>query len=385
MLGKGERTRKAFTLAFASPEIRKVFDELARPFDDAFKGARERGASTREATDDALRAYDAQLARFAKSNMSWTKIQDQAVSRAKNDPALKFRDAQERLLKAFTSEEMLTAIEKLAKHFPVIADVLGRIVGFAVENPYLAGGALLGGKIGGGAMASMVGNIGTQAASGFGRAAKSGGTKMSAAFAEAVKKQGFGSIAVKSIAVAGGITTAAAVGVGVGMALGEEVGDDFDASSKAANWLIPAIGDSQFALERNDKQGMRESVAALENALRKADQFRSKEEHFLGLTTGDLAMGLFGPIAPIAFGLKRMGEDNISRESDAREMLALVKARLAEQEKSGADAAKAVADLAESSRDASRALSGVRVPGTPGKAGHGLRQPAPVVPIGPKI
>jgi hypothetical protein len=374
--GKGEKFQQAFAGGGAGP----VFRELSEPFKQAFKVAKDSGLTTKLATEAGLRAFDKQVQELTATSRDWASIQKVAKERAANDPAAQFREAQERLLRAFTSEEMLGALERLAQSLPKVADGLAQLVTFVLDNPYLSGAGFVGAKIGGSALSASIASVFRDATKGVGKAATGQGKKLAESFSEAIAKQGFGSVAVKSMSVAGGITAAAALGVGVGVALGEEVGDDFDAAGKQANWLIPAIGDTETDIELG--RDLQPAVERLELALRKAEEIRSKEELAFGLTPGDLASLLFTPAGLL---LKRAAEDDLSKRSDAEELLAVVKAKLEEQQRSGEDASKAVAELATQSREAANALSKIGPPAANSKAGHGLRAPVPVIPLGPKL
>jgi hypothetical protein len=374
--GKGDKFQQAFAGGGAGP----VFRELSEPFKQAFKIAKNSGLTTKLATEAGLKAFDAQVRELTATSRDWESIQKLAKDRADSDPAAKFREAQERLLKAFTSEEMLGALERLAQQLPKVADGLAKLVTFVLDNPYLSGAGFVGAKVGGSALSASIASVWGDATKGVGKSAASQGKKVAESISQAVAKQGFGNVAVKSMAVAGGITAAAIAGVAIGTALAEEVGDDFDAAGKGANWLMPAVSDAQTDIEMG--RDLQPAVERLENALRMSEQIRSKEELFLGLTPGDLASLLFSPAGLM---LKRAAEDNLSSESEARQMLETVKATIEAQKNSGKDASDAVAELATSSREAARALTMIGPPATNGKAGHGLRAPAPVIPIGPKL
>lgn len=137
--------RKAAEYVFTA-DSRVVYDTLVEPFKQAFKAAKAKGASVKEATEAGYAAYDAEMAKMTASTAKFSKLQEQAADRLKNDPAAMMESAMLDLKLAFTKPEMIGAMKSLAEVLPPVVEGLTKLVDFTVKNPWTTAGLFVGGK-----------------------------------------------------------------------------------------------------------------------------------------------------------------------------------------------------------------------------------------------
>lgn len=256
MTGKG---RVAIEAALTG-ESRTVFDELAKPFDEAMRAAKAGGATTKEATRAGLEAFDAALAKAGESSLTAAKVADEA-KRRQEEPQRKLQQAMETFYQSFTKPEMLSAMDELAKSLPKLAEGLAKIVEFVTRNPALAGGMYVGGRVGGAAAGAAMGQLPQLAITG----GKSVGKQIATSFASQVATEGKWAAIGKNVGAAAGIAIAAAVAY----ELGKEGIDK-------VNELGAGAGKEKFAADM-EAFNLQQKIKRQGGAATPADLARAKE------------------------------------------------------------------------------------------------------------
>lgn len=144
---KSVEGRKAAELVFTG-DARRVYDSLVKPFDKAMQNAKAQGASAKDATQAGLKAFDDALSNMALKGQTYADLQDEAKKRMEQDPSMVLKNALNKMAVAFQDERMMSAIEKLAKALPPLADGFVKLVDWVMKNPLLAAGGYVGAKIG---------------------------------------------------------------------------------------------------------------------------------------------------------------------------------------------------------------------------------------------
>lgn len=129
-------------------DIRTVFEEMIRPFEEEVGIARKGGASEQDATERGLKAFAERLDKAGRTSVSAADLAAQAAKRAE-DPQARLRQAFERVQQAVAQPAMIEAIDSLTASLPAVAKVFADLVSFAAKNPLLAGAIGIGGKVGG--------------------------------------------------------------------------------------------------------------------------------------------------------------------------------------------------------------------------------------------
>lgn len=142
--GKG---RKAIE-AKLSGESRTVFDELVKPFDEAFKQATIEGKKAKEATAIATEAFRKSMQEAGKSTLKFETLVENANQELKEEPEAKFKLAVEKMARAFEKPEMMRAVDSLSENLPKLAETITKLIDFVVKNPKTAAAGFVGGKIG---------------------------------------------------------------------------------------------------------------------------------------------------------------------------------------------------------------------------------------------
>jgi hypothetical protein len=145
LIGKA-KGRKTAEMVFTA-DSRVVYDTLVEPFETAFKAARSKGASVKEATRVGYQAYDAAMAKMTESTAKFSKLQEQAADRLANDPAAVLEKSVNEFKRAFTKPEMMAGLERMAKALPPVVEGLGRLIGWLSKNPWEGATALVAGLI----------------------------------------------------------------------------------------------------------------------------------------------------------------------------------------------------------------------------------------------
>jgi hypothetical protein len=201
-----KKGRAAAEMVFTA-DARQVFDVLAKPFDDAFKKAQDRGESRAEAIKEGLSAFDKALEKSSTVTWNWSDVQKKASDRMKGDPALKLQDSINKVIQAFSKPKMIKAIDRVADKLPILAEKLAELISWIVDNPWKAVGAGIGLKLSAGFASGFASQI-----------AKSLGGTLKDAIAGAIKgSSGSGSLA-GAAGASGGVLGAVSAVAGAGLA-----------------------------------------------------------------------------------------------------------------------------------------------------------------------
>jgi len=206
--------REAIEVEFTGREERAAYKVLADPFMAAFEEAQKAGKNTKEATEAGLKAFDAAIGKLGQTTMEWSQIQDRAADNQQAASA-KIRQAQELWQRAFTDEKTLAAMDDLAQSLPKIASGMANLVKFAVDSPWLAGGALLGGKAALAGAGGFTGSLLKSGLDGLGSSlgmTASVGAKAAVSLGQIEKQSSLASRAVASLADASGLENVAGKG-----------------------------------------------------------------------------------------------------------------------------------------------------------------------------
>lgn len=308
-------------------ESRVVFDELAKPFDEAMRAAKAGGATTKAATEEGLRAFDEAMRKAGSSSLTAAKIAEEA-KRRQEEPQRKLQIAMETFYQSFTKPEMLSAMDELAKSLPKLAEGMSKIVEFVTRNPALAGGLYVGGRVGGAAAGAALQNV-TH-------------TISKKAFA------GIGEMIAKDAAASGGWATAGkAVGVAAAALIAYEVGKNLiDLSLE---------GDDKVLRNLNVATRMAERVAGDETASPEAKR-KALEELLVARREHankpmSAATATFGKAAAFITGDDSLNPEarSLNASKGAAQMTRVLEGQLGvagDEAKAAADAFKAVTNAA---------------------------------------
>ena len=137
--------------AFGGEQLKLLVD-LGKTYGASFESTKG-DVKTKQAA--ALEALRASFTEAGKSTVSFADIQTEAAAEMAAAPQ-KIALAKEKLLQAFSSDKMQAAIGKIIDKLPALADLIAKIVGFAVDNPAAAGAAAIGGTFAKGAIESVI-------------------------------------------------------------------------------------------------------------------------------------------------------------------------------------------------------------------------------------
>ena len=158
--------REAVTVEFTGREEIAAFSALADPFMKAYEEAKASGKNAKQATDEAVNAFDDSMSKMGRATLSWTSVQDHAADN-QNSISAKLAQAQEEFQRAFTDPKTMAAMSELAKKLPQFAEGLAKVITMTVDHPLLAGAALVGGKAALTGATSLVGAGGSAAMKGL--------------------------------------------------------------------------------------------------------------------------------------------------------------------------------------------------------------------------
>lgn len=318
--------RKAAEVVFTA-DARVVYDELAKPFDEAMEQALAAGFSKKEAMDKAMAAFRKNLDDSAVSTMKYSKIQEEAVARGKDDPLIKLNKAMARMGEAFTQPKMIAAMNKLADKLPAMADAVADVIGYILDNPWETIAMVVAAKVGmafaGAAVAKAVASgmarlLGGQAAaSGVSAAATAlggtaaGGGAAAAAGGGLMATLGTGVAAAGTAAIAGTIGAGLAVGGGLGYAGFKYGGGESGqiAEAEAGRRATFATTGAEMAVRGGRDQQMSDAILALSAA----KSALNSNQSLLNTIVGDAA-AMWGDVeAPTEMRARK------AREIDAAE------------------------------------------------------------------
>lgn len=144
---KTAQGRKAAELTFTG-DSRRVYDSLIKPFDEGVDEAKKKGAKGKELTAAGMKKFDEAMKKMGAEGATFSDLQAEANKRMEEDPSVILKRSINRMAVAFGNEEMMSAIERLAKVLPGMADWFVKIVNWAMKNPMLAAGGFVGAKVG---------------------------------------------------------------------------------------------------------------------------------------------------------------------------------------------------------------------------------------------
>jgi hypothetical protein len=144
---KTAQGRKAAELTFTG-DARRVYDSLIKPFDEGVDEAKKKGAKGKELTAAGMKKFDEAMKSMGAEGATYADLQAEANKRMAEDPGLIMKKAINRMAVAFGNEEMMGAIERLAKVLPDVTNWFVKIINWAMKNPMLAAGGFVGAKVG---------------------------------------------------------------------------------------------------------------------------------------------------------------------------------------------------------------------------------------------
>lgn len=247
-------------------DARVVFDELARPFDQAVQQAKEAGKTGKELREAGIAAFERNLAEASRSAMTFAQIQ-RAAEEAGSGPNEQLNDALNKMQQAFTRPEMIAAIEKLAQLMPRIADGMASLLEFAVENPVLAGAGVLGVKAGG----AMAGSIAGDLASGLAGAMRDRAVQVGKPVAEAIATAAAAHPKWATAGKAIGVAAAALIGFEIGKSI---VDSRIDEKTKIQGDLTTAGAEAHAAALTGDRERMERARDTLKERIEAAKKDR---------------------------------------------------------------------------------------------------------------
>lgn len=254
---KSARGRKTAELTFTG-DVRRVYDTLIKPFDEAVEDAKKQGLKGKALTQAGLKAFDDAMAKLGAETANYTDLQIKAAKRIEDDPTVAMRKALNKMAAAFQDKRMMDAIERLAKMLPGVADGFVGIMDFILRNPMLSAGGFVGAK------------LGISFAQG---ALVSAGTKIGAAAVPLLKSGAFSAGTKMGIAAKVALVAAAAyIGFEVGKAIAEKFWSDREAMDKAASETDIA---AHNALRSGDVQEQQRALKQVRDQIADLEKERS--------------------------------------------------------------------------------------------------------------
>lgn len=362
-----ESGRKTAELVFTS-DSRVVYDQLVKPFEDAYKAAKDAGKSTKEATQAGYDAYDEAMAAMTKSTAKFATLQEQSADRLKNDPAAILEKALDELRDTFKNPEMMSAITSLAKQLPPVLRGLQRLIEWTSKNPWEGATALVTGLI-----------VKDFAVAGIGMAVKSALLALfpapgvgAAAGGAAAKGTAAGAAAGAGAAAKGGAVGAARAAAGVTLG--------------AAGFVVGAAlmtsGDEGSIEERRARTKATEKRAATGAKDRYAESYRKAREVVEKARTEQRVPAIERVTGPQAFPLP-ITTSRRAAGAERQVESAMVRAQaqaIGDDADKRRSSAKAAEELARSAGRASRELDRLRAPAGQGGGSNGLPPPGPTTP-----
>jgi hypothetical protein len=353
------RGRKAAEQVFGG-EARVVFDELARPFDEAVATAKAEGKKGKELRDAGIAAFEANLAAAGKSAMSYGDIQKR-FAEAKTGPKEQLNDAINQLKASFTKPEVVSSLEKLATLLPKVASGMASLLEFGVNHPVLAGAGLLGGKALGAAGSSIGGDLMGAAGKGLAGVGKSIGRDLAAQAAVS----GAWKTAGANLGVAAGIAVAAAVAYELGKAAIDSVYED---KAKDQGDLAMAGANAAGAVASGNQARMAKEADTLRARIATAKKNREGIGGFMDDT--------FGAAAQLFSGGEVKGDVQANVIAKAEAELRGLEEAMANGAKGGDKVAQAHDRAAQAAERLAKAMDKIQAPSGGGGGKNGL-PPAP--------
>jgi hypothetical protein len=249
--GQKSQLEKAF-----GGETLKLLVDMGKTYGAAFD---ETKGSVKAKGDAAAAALRGALGDASKSAVKWSDIQTEAAAEM-NEAPQKIATATEKLRQAFQSDKFQENLGKIIDKLPQLAELIAKIVNFAVDNPMGAGAAMIGGTFAKGAIESMITGA-------FSKGAAAAGPSIATAIAGSA-----GPWANVASLAGGPIGIAIAAGIGVALvaamkeAKDEQVRRDAQAAAARKGFDAPRqkiLGalEAQAGLEGIDDTGISDEVA----------------------------------------------------------------------------------------------------------------------------
>lgn len=286
-------------------ESRVVFDELSKPFNEAFDKAKSEGAKTKAATEQGLKAWDAAMASLGKSTINYARLVDESKQGQEEDPQARLNAAIEKIAQKFSEPKMLDAVDRLAETLPRVADGMVKVVDFVTKHPLMSGGLFVGAKLGGGMLSGATSKLGENAGAAMTGAMKNVGKDLAKDLASTMAQgaAGWGHLMGKAVGISAGALIAYEIGKAIIDSRIEEKNESQRQSVAAGIEGMNAVnsGDLQAAVAAKEKlEAMsRQQADELANNLTDAvfdglagmidSDYKSQGEQQLAQTYKDLA------------------------------------------------------------------------------------------------
>lgn len=340
---KSDTGRNAAKVIFTA-DSRTVYDSLSQPFEQAYQLAKKQGKSTQDATKAGLAAYDASVAAMGTSTAKYSDLQAQAADRMKNDPAVIWRMALDKMAVAFQDPKMMGAIEKLAQMLPRVADGFVKLMSWVLNNPELTAGLAVGAKVGGGFAGGALNAAGDAA-----------GKNLMAIVGPMLMSNATSAGTAMGMAVKGALVTSAAL---VGFAIGKMIADAFwDAKAAREKGMQEASTGSLNALHSGDIEKKKAGLSDLQARIAQAKADRNSWTGQASLEAEKMAY-----VGSKAVGNKDAFVDtgalNIqAMEASAKELAASIQAQQASNKGMTASTDKVAASMVALSQAADKAMA----------------------------
>lgn len=265
----GSEKGRATLQAKLGGEARVVYDELAKPFEEAFDQAKKSGAKTKDATQAGLEAWDRSMKEMSKSTIDYQRLIQESKGGQEEDPAKRLEMAMEDFTEAIATPELFDAIDSLAANLPALAEALAKVVHFIVKNPWLAGGLAVGGSVGGGFVKGAGEKLLGKAGSATGKALEKASDRAGQIFADTAGKY---LAANPGMALAGKALGAAAAAF-IGYEIGKQLVDlRMESKEKNQGDLRSADIEAFNAMNSGDKGQMRDARAKLKEKIAQMEE-----------------------------------------------------------------------------------------------------------------
>lgn len=199
--GKHEELSKVFN----GPLLRFT-SELGKTYEKAFA---ETAGDTKTKTAAATAKLSEAMEKAGKVSLTSAQLQEQATARLK-DPEAQLQDAMNKFKDAFAKPEMIEAMNKFAAILPRVGAGMAWFIEKVFDHPLLAGGAMLGAKVGGGVLSAGAGKLGENILGGLVGVGKNIGKDIAGEFSAGT--MGWGKAAGSALGIAGGAILAFEIG-----------------------------------------------------------------------------------------------------------------------------------------------------------------------------
>jgi TP901 family phage tail tape measure protein len=206
-------SKEKLEIAFGGEQL-KILADLGKTYSATFAAT---GGDVKTKTAAATEAVREAFTAAGKTTLTFADLQKEAASEMKTTEK-QFQVALEKLKETFSKPEISEAINQLVGSLPALADMVGKVVGFAVEHPKTAGALAIGGVAAKGFAEAAIPTL-------IMKAFSSGGTGAAAAIQ--------GAMATGGSSAASGFSSALALGGPFALAIGAAIAVAFVASAVA--------------------------------------------------------------------------------------------------------------------------------------------------------